>query len=207
MVIEIAIILPLFILYMLNYIPGYIPALSVTLLYWIPKCIFINLIEYLYPEVKTRNVKGQKISLTFDDVPYGSEEEIVNILNKYNMKSTLFVISSEINSVSREVLIKAVKEGHELGNHGKTNSMHYLKSNSRLEEEIQHCDKTINEIYRLAGIKRPEKKYYRPGCGLFGKEMIKVATELGYELVLGSVYPNDPVVRSSTINYYYLIYN
>jgi hypothetical protein len=51
----------------------------------------------------------------------------------------------------------------------------------------------------------PKKMFYRPGCGLFNQRMIEITESLNYNLALGTVYPNDPVVCSSIINYYYLI--
>ena len=104
-----------------------------------------------------------------------------------------------------EILINAVKNGHQLGNHGNTNSMHLLKSAEGLHREIDVCDTMIREIYKRAGVMIPKTMVYRPGCGLFSRKMIQIVEDKGYRLALGSVYPNDPIMISSTVNYYYLI--
>lgn len=78
--------------------------------YWLPKWLVLNLfLERFYPEIITRNKNSHnKIVLTFDDVPYGSHEEIIDLLNKYNMNATFFVISHYIND-NNDILINAVK--------------------------------------------------------------------------------------------------
>ena len=72
-----------------------------------------------------------------------------------------------------------------------------------LKREITHCDKLIEAIYREAGVKR-ENKIYRPGCGFFNEEMLQLVEEEGYTLVLGSVYPHDPLRKSVAIDSWYI---
>ena len=178
--------------------------------YWLPKSLVITSLNVLYPEIITNinlPILGNNIALTFDDSPYGSEEAILNLLNEWNQKATFFIISDNVTSTNRETLIKMVKSGHQLGNHGKTNSMHALKSCNVLTHEIMECDNLIKSIYSEANVNLPKKMVYRPGCGVFTKTMIQVATKLGYTIALGSVYPNDPIVRSGLINYFYIKYH
>lgn len=173
--------------------------------YWLPKFFIIRGLETLYPEVITRNSNKSNIALTFDDVPYDSYKKIINLLNSYEMKGTFLIISSFLTEEDKKVLVQAIKNGHQLANHGKTNSMHYLKSMKQLNHEVSDCQKLIEELYSEAGVELPPVKYYRPGCGLFGRKMLNYLSKNSYKLLLGSVYPNDPMVRSSIINYYYLI--
>lgn len=85
--------------------------------------------------------------------------------------------------------------------------MHYLLPYKDLVEEITNCDHLIKEIYATAQVNLPKRMLYRPGCGLFNQKMIDLAKSFGYELTLGSVYPNDPIIKSPTINYLYLKYH
>lgn len=211
MVTELLILFPLFIGYKVKLLN--IPACIAIILfcYWIPKSVFIRALEKFYPNVKTRNLlkcnQTKLISLTFDDVPYDnvSFQKILALLDIHQQKGTFFVISDYIKEYNIQMLIKAVQNGHHLANHGKTNSMHYLKNKTDLEAEVKVCDDKIDYIYHRAGVQLPKIKYYRPGCGLFGKQMLDVVKELNHELALGSVYPNDPMVPISIVNYYYLI--
>ena len=176
----------------------------IIIIYWLPKFLFIALLERLYPDVVTRLNNTGAICLTFDDLPDGNHKEIINILDQYEMKATFFVISSQINYDNINDFVEAVRNGHQLGNHGDTNSAHYFKSKDELETEIIKCDFVIKRIYELAEVPLPTTMCYRPGCGLFGGQMLDITKKLGYKLALGSVYPNDPVIRNGIINYYYL---
>jgi peptidoglycan/xylan/chitin deacetylase (PgdA/CDA1 family) len=220
MVTEIVLLLPLCILWYAGYINWIVIITIVVFCYWLPKWFFISLLaERLYPNIVVRNnlvadkFIGKVIALTFDDVPYGDHARIIKLLDKYSMKGTFFVISGDIKteeetgirSETYGCLVDAVKKGHQLGNHGKTDSMHAIKSNESLEYEISHCDTLIKQIYKSAEINLPTNMVYRPGCGAFTTSMLRIANRLGYKLALGSVYPNDPIMISSLINYYYLI--
>lgn len=231
MITEIVLLLPLCILLYSGYVHWSIVFAIAAFCYWLPKWFFISLLaERLYPNIIVRNNSvanefiRKVIALTFDDVPYGDHARIIKLLDKYNMKGTFFVISGDIrNPETRDYipnrrlreesgiqsetygcLVDAVKKGHQLGNHGKTDSMHALKSNKSLEEEIVHCDGLIKQVYKSAEINLPTNMVYRPGCGAFTSSMLKIVERLGYKLALGSVYPNDPIIISSLINYYYL---
>ena len=175
------------------------------IIYWLPKCIFVKLLELIYPQVITRfNVQNQ-IALTFDDMPDGYHEKIIELLNFHSQKATFFIISGQVNTKNIGIFVEAVKSGHQLGNHGATNSAHFFKNRVALTKEIRECDELIKKIYNMANVPLPKTMVYRPGCGLFGPEMIKIAQEFGYKIALGSVYPNDTIVRNSTINYMYLL--
>lgn len=181
------------------------------LLYWLPKIIFKPVFNRAFPSILTyskNNTINNTISLTFDDTPYGkSHNEIIEILNKNNMKATFFVISDYITETNREDLIYAVRSGHQLCNHGKSNSMHAMLSEEQLRIEIEDCESKINSIYLDAGVSIPQKKFYRPGSGFFTKTMITLLEAKEYILTLGSVYPHDPVIQWPYLNYLYLKYH
>ena len=178
---------------------------SLIFCWWFPKWFFVDrLLEVFFPLVLTRRYHYKHISLTFNNcLPYGNHNDIIKLLDKHNMLGTFFIISDYINDSNKAIFVNAVKKGHQLGNHGKTESMHLLSSN--LEAEILDCDKKIKEIYAEAAIPLPSKMLYRPGCGLFSPWMIRQVDNLCYKLALGSVYSNDSIIRSSLVNYYYLI--
>lgn len=206
MVTELLVLFPTFLLYKYNVMDPKILLILLFTVYWLPKSIFIDLLaNKFFPQIITRiDLKYRQIALTFDDLPYGYHQEIIGELDKYNQKATFFVISGQMDNQSRKVFIEAVKNGHQLGNHGKTNSMHALKSARNLIDEIDSCDRVIKQIYSEANVSLPTQMVYRPGCGMFTSSMLKIAKERNYRVVLGSVYPNDPFVPSSLINYFYL---
>ncbi len=134
----------------------------------------------------------ETIYLTIDDVINDSSfEGILDVLDKFEVKATFFVISSLVTETNMNLLIRAVKSGHKLCNHGKLNKMHALYSQTQLLNELIDCEKVIEKIYAEADIESPKIKYYRPGCGIVTDTIDKVCTSLGLKIVLGSVYPSD----------------
>lgn len=208
MVMELCLLAPLGVLYWNGYLPIKYCVGIMLFIYWLPKFFFVRLLETSYPQVVTRLINSKNtnyVALTFDDAPYGSHRQIIEKLDQYQMKGTFYIVSGQVTKNDFDSLVKAVQNGHQLGNHGKTNSMHFLKNKNDLTEEIKHCDQMIKDIYQAANMPLPKKMYYRPGCGMFGPEILEIAKKLGYELALGSVYPNDPTIIFSYINYLYII--
>lgn len=157
-----------------------------------------------------------KICLTFDDVPYDRDSylEIVNLLNRYGMKATFFVISDLIGNkgtsfhsndeVNKDALAMMIKNGHQLANHGKTNSPHFLKSSDGIHQELDTCNSALKELYVKANVPFPKNKFYRPGCGFFNKTILDYCARNNYLVTLGSTYPNDPIISFSYLNFLYL---
>jgi len=208
MLAEFTLVLILYLLWCVGITGWKLNLIIVCMFYRIPK-FFISILELCYPVLFRRHIKSvsgkKKIALTFDDVPYANMELILAKLNEYKMHGTFFVISNYVNQENSHLLYFAVKTGHQLGNHGSNNSMHALLSSSKLENEINECDKLIKLTYKLSHVPLPTVMVYRPGCGVFNRRVINVAQNNGYVVTLGSVYPHDPIVRSSLINYYNLI--
>lgn len=215
MVTELFFFVPLCVMSYLKIIDWKFTGLLMFSVYWLPKCFFVKSLNHMYPSVLTHQKNNdddtntmKQIALTFDDVPYyGTKnlEKLVALLDKHNMKGTFFVISDYASDVdTKKILVEIVKNGHQLANHGKTNSMHLMLSQKKLEEEIIHCDHLIKEIYFMANVELP-RMFYRPGCGAFNQRVIDLAESHNYTLALGSVYPNDPVMRFSWINYHYIV--
>ena len=72
------------------------------------------------------NQEEKVIYLTFDDGPGAYTEELLNILNKYNVKATFFVtaqFSKYVPLIQREA-----EEGHAIGVHSKTHNWNVYRS-------------------------------------------------------------------------------
>jgi hypothetical protein len=83
--------------------------------------------------------------------------------------------------------------------------MHLLKDLNKLNQEINSRDEKTRKIYEQANVSLPSTMVYLSGCCLFNTKMLNLVGSKKYKLVLGSVYPNDPIVCSSYINYYYYL--
>lgn len=176
----------------------------ISVLYYPPKSILVKYLHKNKVLAKYDTPNKKTIFLTIDDVPYKeSFEKIVDVLNKYNTRATFFVISDFITNKNTPILLNAITSGHELANHGKTNKMAYRLTSKNFIYEIDECNRALINLYRKAG-KEFYSKFYRPGCGFFHEKMIKILDNKNMTLVLGSVYPYDPQISSSTINLAYL---
>lgn len=100
----------------------------------------------------------RKIYLTFDDGPSSNTEDILDILKKYNVKATFFVIYKEGRD-NEALYRRIVDEGHTLGMHSCTHeySVVYKDKDSFLEDTF----KLRNFLYMVTGY---ESNFYRfPG--------------------------------------------
>lgn len=121
------------------------------------------------------------IALTFDDGPHPKEtNQVLDVLKKYNAKATFFIAGKHANWYS-EPLIRASKEGHEIGNHT-FNHPDISNLNSRqIESEILKCEEIL---IKLTG-KKPT--LFRPPYGSYRKEeLAKLAQKYDYKIVLWS---------------------
>jgi peptidoglycan/xylan/chitin deacetylase (PgdA/CDA1 family) len=121
--------------------------------------------------------KLRLMSLTFDDgptEPYTSS--ILDILKKYQVKATFFVLGRKVE-LYPEAVKKIVADGHEIGNHGYDHKVLPLKSLSGIKAEIK---RTEDLILSLTG-KKPA--LFRAPHGWKRPCLKKALREAGYELV------------------------
>lgn len=126
------------------------------------------------------NVTDKLVALTFDDGPHVSyTERILDILEKYNVKATFFIIGE--NAVQHPETIKLIYDkGHELGNHTYTHVSINKISKEKLIDEIEKTSQVIEEICTF----RP--RVFRPPFGAYSDQSIATVTSLGYRSVLWS---------------------
>lgn len=160
-----------------------------------------------YPRILFQNTQSY-IILTIDDVPYSntSFKDILDVFDEYpNSKATFFVISSYVNDSNRHLLIRALKSGHHLANHGRTSNMHALFGHDSLHAEIEHCQSLLRELYREAEVDFPKVNYYRPGSGYVSKVIYDYCEKNNYRIVLGSNYCSDPHIPIPVLNEWYIM--
>jgi len=99
-----------------------------------------------------------KVYLTFDDGPSDNSNEILDILDDYNVKATFFVIGKE-DEESKAVYQRIVSDGHTIGMHSYSHK--YSEIYASTDAFIEDLTKIQNLIYDTTGV---ESVYYRfPG--------------------------------------------
>lgn len=152
-----------------------------------------------WPDVLWHVRTSQKIiALTIDDAPSEFTRGILDVLRENEAKATFFVIGGQVGG--REgVLEEMVRGGMELGNHAMHDEPSRSLSATQLEVEVRQVEAAINATYAAVQVPRPPR-YFRPGSGFFSTRMRSQIRELGYRMVLGSIYPHDPQIPYPAVN-------
>ncbi|KAF1849580.1 carbohydrate esterase family 4 protein [Cucurbitaria berberidis CBS 394.84] len=165
-----------------------------------PPHLLIRYFQRRWPDVLWHVPTHEKVvALTIDDAPSTHTQDIIQVLKENNATATFFVIGSQVRG-REDALEDVVRAGHELGNH----AMHDEPSRSLRPEtlalELREVEGYINGTYTKLDLPRPRRRYFRPGSGFFSTRMRLQIQELGYRLVLGSVYPHDPQISYPEVN-------
>lgn len=127
----------------------------------------------------------KRIVLTFDDGPHPKQtRQILDVLDRYGIKATFFVIGVNVKNypgIVSEVLAK----GHEIGNHTTTHSHASKLDMKALEGEIAKCQE---EVFLQTGKKC---SLFRPPEGAMTPQMRKVVKDLGYTSVFWTLDTRD----------------
>lgn len=100
----------------------------------------------------------RKVYLTFDDGPSTYTDDILDILDRYEVKATFFVVGKEDDN-AKEAVRRIAEEGHTLGMHSYSHKYREIYAS---EEAFREDFEKIQEyIYEVAGV---ESMFYRfPG--------------------------------------------
>ncbi len=123
----------------------------------------------------------KRIALTFDDGPhYKYTAEILDILAEHDVRATFFVVGSLAEKYP-ELILRELSEGHEIASHTWSHPHLNMISKAALENEL-----TVTEefLYELAEY-RP--RLFRPPEGKCPENVLRVAGEMDYEVILWTV--------------------
>lgn len=124
---------------------------------------------------RTGKYSEKTVYLTFDDGPSKNTEEILNILDKYNVKASFFVVGKE-DSYSLNMYKEIVKRGHTLGMHSYSHKYDYIyKSFNNFVEDYK---KIFELLYETTGV-RPSI-YRFPGGSLNNVSKIDIESIIKY---------------------------
>jgi peptidoglycan/xylan/chitin deacetylase (PgdA/CDA1 family) len=172
-----------------------------TTLYCIykPPDFLIHYFQRRWPDVLWSASTSKKIvALTIDDGPSAHTKEIMQILKDNDAAATFFIIGSQVAGHT-DILQDLVRSGHELGNHAMYDEPSHALSDAILVDQIHSVEAMIRDTYAAVDAHTPPR-YFRPGSGFFSERMRKALARLGYQLVLGSIYPHDPQISFWRLN-------
>src|SRR5436189_1073022 len=132
------------------------------------------------------HVDGPYIAMTFDDGPSATlTPKLLDILATHQIKATFFVIGENV-AEHPEIVARAAREGHEIGNHSWSHPNFGKMSDDGVRSQLQRTDDAI----KSATGARPT--LLRPPYGsITAREKRWINDQFGYQVILWDVDPYD----------------
>ena len=132
------------------------------------------------------HVDGPYIAMTFDDGPSATlTPKLLDLLATHHIKATFFVIGENV-AEHPEIVARAAREGHEIGNHSWSHPNLGKMSDDSVRRQLRQTDDAIKN----ATGKRPT--LMRPPYGsITAREKRWIHDEFGYDIILWDVDPYD----------------
>ena len=136
-----------------------------------------------YDAVYLGDTARQVLYLTFDaGYENGYTEKILDVLKKHQVPAAFFLVGNYIEK-NADLVRRMVDEGHIVGNH----TMHHPDMSKLTDKATFQKELTgLEDLFRDAtGKELP--KFYRPPQGIYSRENLRLAKELGYKTVFWSL--------------------
>lgn len=130
--------------------------------------------------------------MTFDDCPAGNIEDILDILKKYDMRATFFVIG-EFAATFPGATKRIVEEGHTIANHTFDHKIFINLTNDEIIKQIKSTEKVV---YDITGRKTT---MFRPPTGEILSYQKSLIYAMNYQIVMWSVDSNDYISVENSI--------
>jgi peptidoglycan/xylan/chitin deacetylase (PgdA/CDA1 family) len=138
------------------------------------------------------------IALTIDDGPDPhTTPQILDLLAQYNAHATFFVLANRVDQ-NETIITRMVSEGHELGNHLVEDRPSIFHPAEEFEARFEQAHVSLSRFDHI--------RWFRPGSGLFSRDMLTTIERASYQTALGSIYPLDSHVPSSWFASRYILW-
>ena len=125
----------------------------------------------------------KRIYLTFDSgYENGCTEKILDVLKAHDVPAAFFLVGNYLQR-NPDLVKRMVSEGHIVGNH----TMHHydmskISDPAAFEKELADLEALYEQITG-----QPMAKFYRPPQGIYSRENLQQARDLGYKTVFWSL--------------------
>lgn len=146
----------------------------------------LSQLQHKYPAIfkNSGSAHNKQIALTFDDVPAAFTHKILDVLKKYDVKATFFVVGNRAEA-HPEIVKRIVREGHLIGNHSYNHPLMTRLSMESFKRQIMRTDQIL---YRLTGY---HPKYIRPPYGEINERELRWVGQQGHIIVNWDVDSQD----------------
>ena len=124
--------------------------------------------EYDFYNYNDKNKNTKYVALTFDDGPNYNTNKVLDILDKYSVPATFFVLGKNIKG-NEDIIKRMDNLGMEIGNHTFSHELLTKKKKDKIKLEI---DTTNKMLFDITG-KYPT--LLRPSYGSFNKKIRKAS--------------------------------
>jgi peptidoglycan-N-acetylglucosamine deacetylase len=132
--------------------------------------------RYVFPSV-TFSTSNDAVHLTFDDGPNTyATPEVLNILNKFRVKATFFLLGHNVQQ-SPELVREIFSDGHSIGNHSFSHKNLLLRRKTAIRQEIITTNEGIRDISGVS------PTMFRPPFGFFDLRTLNIVSSLAMRLV------------------------
>lgn len=107
------------------------------------------------------------VALTFDDGPNANTSRVLDILEKYNVKATFFVLGTNIKGYE-DTILRMKELGMEIGNHMYSHKLMTILTEEEITSEIKKVDDLVFDIINRY------PTLIRPSYGTSNKRMLKI---------------------------------
>lgn len=140
---------------------------------------------------RTRTGTGL-VRLTFDDGPGAYTEQVLNILKRYNVHGTFYVIGRNVQRYPG-TMQRIKNEGHTIGNHSFTHANLSHLSRSGVQQELANTQEAIRAACGVT------PTAFRPPYGAQNQTVREVAASMGMSVDLWSVDTRDWAQPGSSV--------
>ncbi|KAI8376456.1 uncharacterized protein BYT42DRAFT_387093 [Radiomyces spectabilis] len=128
--------------------------------------------------------KDHHWALTFDDGPSKYTHELLDLLDKSNIKATFCVLGSHVKEFP-DVLRRAYQSGHQIASHTYSHPHLMSLTNEQIIYEVKATEEAIQEVLGIT------PKYIRPPFGEADARVKALLKSMGYKVLLWNVDPTD----------------
>jgi peptidoglycan/xylan/chitin deacetylase (PgdA/CDA1 family) len=124
-----------------------------------------------YLQYNSPDLLGQyKYVLTYDDGPHEIyTPQILDLLKKFNVKATFYIVGSRINNKTLPILKRMIDEGHILANHTWDHAKLTTVSAENFKADLRKTFKALNDVYQMNG-QSLEQYYFRFPFAAYGTQ-------------------------------------
>jgi len=139
----------------------------------------------IFGEALTAPARPGELALTFDDGPNATwTPRLLEILARNSVQATFFLLGSRAEGEPRLVR-RIAAAGHLIGNHSWSHPNMARASASRVREELERTNGTLEQITGMP------VKFFRPPFGARRPAVLRIARELGLTPVLWNAMTSD----------------